>query len=241
MKQFFLYLLAPFLFLSCSNSNPTNGEELIALMHKKYASSWYKTLTFKQATIYYNADEKVAREQTWYEAMLLPNSLAIKFDSISSGDGIIFKNDSIYNFKNNKKLASRQLYHPLLILGFSVYAQRTEKTIDDLKNLQIDLSKIKLTTWQGKENYVVGDENGTHFYIEKERLLFTKIIQKGQNNSTNETQFNKYEPSQKGWIAPEVLFFTNGKMTLKEVYSELKTPILTKEVFDVNQFQKSNW
>lgn len=241
MKKFFLSLVAPFLFLSCTASNPTNGDELIALMHKEYATSWYKTLTFKQATIYYNADEKVAREQTWYEALLLPSSLAIKFDSITSGNGIVFKNNSIYNFKDGKYTTPRQLFHPLLILGFSVYAHSPEKTIDDLKNLQIDLSKIKTTTWQGKENYVVGDENATHFYIEKERLLFTKIIQKGQNNSTNETQFNKYEPLQKGWIAPEVIFFTNGKMTLKEVYSEIKTPTLTKEVFDVNQFQKSNW
>jgi len=241
MKQLFLYILAPLLFLSCSISEPTNGEELIALMHKKYASSWYQTLTFKQATIYYNAEEKVAREQTWYEAMLLPNSLAIKFDSITSGNGIVFKNDSIYNFKDGKKIASRPLYHPLLILGFSVYAQQPQKTINDLKKLQIDLSKIKTTTWQGKENYVVGDENANHFYIEKERLLFTKLIQKQANNTHRETQFNKYEPLQKGWISPEVLFFTNGKLTLKEVYSEIKTPVLTKEVFDVNQFQKSNW
>ena len=242
MKRIIFFTLVSFTFLSCSNSEkPKNGEEVINLMFNKYNNSWYKTLTFKQATIYYNKQEKVSREQTWFEAIKLPNSLAIKFDSINSKNGMLFKNDSIYNFRDGKPFAPRKLYHPLLILGFSVYKQDVEKTIHDLKNLNIDLSKIKTTNWQGKENYVIGDVNATHFYIEKERLLFTKLIQKNSNNSINEIQFNKYQPLENGWISPEVLFFTNGKMTLKEVYSEIKTPNLNKEIFDVNQFGNSIW
>jgi hypothetical protein len=241
MKNLFLYFLVAITFLSCGIPEPKNGQELVESMRERYKRDWYKTVTFKQATIYYNQDGKVAREQTWFEAMQLPSSLAIKFDSISSGSGIVFKNDSVYNFRGGLKIASRKLLHPLLVLGFSVYAQNPEKTIDDLINLNIDLSKIKIGKWQGKENYIVGDENAMHFYIEKERLLFTKMIQRGSNNSVNETQFNKYEPLQKGWISPEVLFFTNGKMTLKEVYSEIKTPVLSEEIFDVNQFEKVKW
>lgn len=241
MKSFFLYILVAFTFLSCTVSEPKNGKELVKSMHKKYKSDWYKTLTFKQATIYYNEDNKIVKEQTWLEAMKLPSSLAIKFDSINSGNGIVFKNDSIYSFNGGKTVSVRKLYHPLLILGFSVYTQSPEKTIDDLTQLKIDLSKIKTTTWQGKENYVVGDENEIHFYVEKDRLLFTKIVQKGRDNSINETQFNKYEPLNKGWISPEVLFFTNGKMTLKEVYREIKTPILNSEIFDVTQFLSAKW
>ena len=241
MKNLFLYFLVAITFLSCSESEPKNGEELVAAMHKKYKNDWYKTLTFEQATIYYNQQGKVAREQTWFEAMQLPSSLAIKFDSITSGTGILFKNDSVINLRGGLKVASRKFHHPLLILGFSVYAQSPTKTIEDLKAINIDLTKIKTTDWQGKVNYVVGDEKGTHFYIEKERLLFTKMIQYGSNNSVSETQFNKYEPLQKGWISPEVLFFTNGKMTMKEVYSEIKTPVLDAAVFDEKQFLKATW
>ena len=241
MKNLFLYFLIAFTFLSCAVSEPKNGQELIKSMYERYNGDWYKTLTFKQATIYYNAEEKIARKQTWFEAMLLPNSLAIKFDSITSGNGIVFKNDSIFTFNAGKMTPPRKLYHPLLILGFSVYAQSPEKTIEDLTQLKIDLSKITTTTWQGKENYVIGDEKATHFFIEKERLLFTKIIQQGRGNSINETQFNKYQPLQNGWISPEVLFFTNGKMTLKEIYSDIDTPELSNEVFDVNQFEKAKW
>ncbi|MDG1528129.1 MAG: hypothetical protein P8I51_03660 [Polaribacter sp.] len=241
MKNLFLYAIVAITFLSCGTPEPKNGEELIQSMHEKYNKDWYQTLTFEQATIYYNQSGEVIREQTWFEAMELPSSLAIKFDSITSGTGIVFKNDSVSNFRNGLKVSSRKFYHPLLILGFSVYAQNPEKTTEDLSKLNIDLSKIKTSNWQGKENYVVGDEKGTHFYIEKERLLFTKMVQFGSNNSVSETQFNKYEPLQNGWISPEVLFFTNGKMTMKEVYSDIKTPILGKEVFDLTQFEKAKW
>ena len=241
MKSIFVYILAAVTFLSCAAPEPKTGQELVKSMHQKYKSDWYKTVTFKQATIYYNSENKIVKEQTWLEAMQLPSSLAIKFDSIASGNGIIFKNDSIYTMNEGNMVDVRKLYHPLLILGFSVYAQSPEKTIDDLTQLKIDLSKIKTTTWKGKENYVVGDENATHFYIEKDRLLFTKIIQRGRNNSINETQFNKYEPLHKGWISPEVLFLTDGKITLKEVYSEIQSPKLNSEIFDVQQFKKAKW
>jgi len=241
MKNVLLFCIS-LVFVSCSESDPADGNELISSMHERYQENWYQTLTFKQATIYYNAEGEVSREQTWYEAMQLPSSLAIKFDSITSENGILFKNDSIHTFNNGKLVGSRQLYHPLLILGFSVYAQSPQKTTDDLAKLNIDLSKIKLGEWQGKENYIVGDENASHFYIEKERLLFTKLIQKSPNGKNiSETQFNKYEPLGKGWISPEVLFFTNGKMTLKEVYSEMETPALSDAIFDLQLFTKSTW
>lgn len=243
MRSVSVYILVAFTFLSCSVAvqEPENGQELVEAMYKKYKNDWYKTLTFNQATTFYNAEGKVAREQTWLEAMKLPSSLIVKFDSITSGNGILFKNDSMFTMNAGKQFAARKLHHPLLILGFSVYAQAPEKTINALKELKIDFTKMKVGTWQGKENYIIGDENGTHFYIEKERLLFTKLIQKSQNNVFTETQFNKYEPLGKGWVSPEVLFFTSGKMTLKEVYNDIKSPVLKEEIFNPEHFQKSSW
>src|SRR4051812_15021211 len=43
---------------------PKNGEELIAMMHDRYAGKWYRTLTFTQKTTL--PDGKV---ETWYEAL----------------------------------------------------------------------------------------------------------------------------------------------------------------------------
>lgn len=241
MKQLLLVGVTAITFFSCRTPTPKNGEELVKRMHQKYQNDWYKTLTFKQATIYFNQAEEVVKEQTWFEAMKLPNSLAIKFDSVTSGSGIVFKNDSVSNFKNGLKISTRKFYHPLLILGFSVYAQSPEKTIQDLVNLNIDLSKIETANWQGKENYIVGNQKETHFYIEKKRLLFTRMIQYGANGTINETQFNKYQPLQNGYISPEVLFLTNGKINMKEVYENIETPVLNQKLFDLKWFTKASW
>lgn len=241
MKSILIYTFSAFTIFLLLFSKPKNGEDVIQAMHKKYEKSWYNTLTFKQATFFYNAKEELTKEQTWFEAMLLPSSLTVKYDKKTSGDGIVFRNDSVFTFKQGKIELARRYPHVLLILGFSVYTQNPEKTIKDLKSLHIDFSKLTTKKWQGKVNYVIGDENATHFYIEKERLLFTRLIQKYPNNITRETQFNKYQPLQKGWVSPEVLFFTNGKMTLKEVYSEIKTPVLNEEIFNIKKFKEIKW
>jgi hypothetical protein len=41
-----------------------------------------------------------------------------------------------------------------------------------------------------------------------------------------ETQFNKYiKVNGGGWVAPEVLFFADGKPTTTEIYTDVRTDI----------------
>src|SRR2546429_9298389 len=55
------------------------SEDLIREMQKKYAQSWYKTLTFVQQTTEFQADGKT-KVSTWYEALYAPGRLRIDFD-----------------------------------------------------------------------------------------------------------------------------------------------------------------
>ena len=61
------------------------------------------------------------------------------------------------------------------------------------------------------------------------------------NGTINETQFNKYQPLQNGYISPEVLFLTNGKINMKEVYENIETPVLNQKLFDLKWFTKASW
>src|SRR5437762_1993496 len=63
------------------------SEDLIHAMQKKYAQSWYKTLTFVQKTTEFEADGKT-KVSTWYEALYAPGRLRIDFDPIADGNGI---------------------------------------------------------------------------------------------------------------------------------------------------------
>jgi hypothetical protein len=219
-----------------------SGEDLIAAMHKRYAGKWYKTLTFVQKTITHKPDGATSAE-TWYEAMTLPGKLRIDFDPVEQGNGLLFADGKIYPFREGKTGGGRPLIHPLMVLGFDVYGQPAETTIAQVKTLNIDLSVIHQEKWQGRDAYVVGakkgDLNSPQFWIDKKELYFVRLIEiKGRDKkSVHEVQFNKYLKVKGGWVAPEVLFFVDGKPTTTEVYSDIQANV----TLDADLWNPEKW
>lgn len=222
---------------------PKTGDELIQQMHARYAGKWYPTLTFVQTTKYPGSRP----QETWYEAMRLPGMLRIDIAPLDSGRALIFRNDSIYQFTSGRQTAARPFVHPLMVLGFDVYADPPARTIQKLKGLNFDLSKIQHGTWQGKNVWIVGtatpgDTTTPQFWVDQEDLLFVRMIQRGQQGNVNETQFNKYFKTDGGWVAPEVLFFTNGQPGIVEIYHDVKVGVtLPEELFDPARFSRPAW
>ena len=207
-----------------------SGDELIAAMQKKYAGKWYKTLTFVQKTIHHKPDG-TSTSEIWYEAMNVPGSLRIDFAASEKGDGLLFTGGQIFAFRDGKPATGRAFVHPLLVLGFDVYAQPAATTLEQMKGLGIDLSIIHEEKWQDKTVYVVGakqgDLNTPQFWVDKKDLLFVRLIQLGgrDKKSVQETQFNKYVKAGGGWVSAEVKFFVDGKRTTSEEYSDIQTGI----------------
>lgn len=220
-----------------------SGEDLIAAMHKKYDGKWYKTLTFVQKTINYDADG-TAKSETWYEALSAPGKLRIDIEPLEKHNGILFADGKIWSYRDGKVMADgRPFVHPLLILGFDVYAQPAATTIAQVKGLGIDLSVIHKEKWQGQDVYVVGAKQGDlttpQFWVTKKDLLFVRLFQAvGKDKKTiQETQFNKYVKAGGGWVAPEVKFFTNGKLTIDEFYSDIQADVkLDAELWNPEKF-----
>ena len=236
-----LSLLTLFVAASVLAPAPKNGEELIRAMHDRYAGKWYSTLTFMQKTYY--PDGHV---ETWYEAAKLPGSLRIDIAPLDSGKAIVFRNDSIFGVKGGKADAGTPMIHPLLVLGFDVYMAPAENTIEKLKTLKFDLTKLHTDTWQGKPVYVVGADSGdvktSQFWIDQKDLLFVRLLRPTRDGGVSETQFNKYAKVGEAWISPEVLFFTNGKAGNKEEYHDWKTNMpLQANLFNTDKFVKAEW
>jgi hypothetical protein len=205
-----------------------SGDDLIAAMYKKYEGKWYKTLTFIQKTITHKPDGTPSFE-TWYEAMSVPGKLRIDIEPLDKGNGILFADGKLFSIRDGKAAAGRPFVHPLMTLGFDVYHQPVATTIEQVKGFGIDLSVIHLEKWQGREVYVVGAVKGDlktpQVWVDKKNLYFVRLIQLGGRDKkvVNETQFNKYFKSGGGWVAPEVLFFADGKPTTTEEYTEVRT------------------
>src|SRR4029077_5276555 len=84
-------------------------------------------------------------------------------------------------------------------------------------------------TWQGRPGYVVGAPSGDlrrrQFLGEKERLVFVRMIEPGQRDSTrtSDIRFNDYRPSGPAWISAEVAFLVDGKERWLEQDVDIKT------------------
>src|SRR3989442_11012935 len=193
------------------------SEGLIRGMQRKYAQSWYKTLTFVQKTTEFQADGKT-KVSTWYEALYAPGRLRIDFDPIADGNGILFANNTVYSMKGSKVENSRPFVHSLIVLGFDVYFVPVPQLLETLKQLKFDLSVMHEDTWQGRRVYVVGAQRGdlhsTQFWIDKKNLYFVRLLRPtGKDGSaTSDVQFNQYQRTKaRAWDAAEVVFMNNGR------------------------------
>jgi len=228
--------------VGCFALDIKSGDELVAAMHKKYSSKWYKTLTFKQQTITHKADG-TSETAIWYEALNAPGKLRIDFEPLDKHDGILFADGKLYSYREGKLANSRAFVHPLLVLGFDAYVQSPETTIAQLKGLGLDMTVFHEDTWQGQPAYVVGakqgDLNTPQFWVTKKDLLFVRLIQLGGRDKkvVQETQFNKYVKAKGGWVAAEVLFYNAGKLVTSEEYSEIQAGM----PLDANLWNPDSW
>ena len=238
-----------FLLLSASTARPaaqaasiTSTRDLIAAMQTKYATTWYKTATFEQKTTNIAADG-TPTVATWYEAIAVPGKLRIDIAPIAAGNGILFADGKTFNIKAGKVQSSRPYVHPLLLLGFDVYKLPIDDVLRELGDLKFDLSVIHDDAWQGRPTWVVGaangDEHRAQFWIDRERLVFVRMIRPAgaDGSHTQETQFNKYVKLGGGWMAPEVVFKTDGRVATTEEYSDLHADM----TFDPKLFDPDAW
>jgi hypothetical protein len=204
-----------------------SGEEVLAAMKKKYDGKWYKTLTFEQKTVNYKPDG-TSEAHTWYEALTVPGKLRIDIAPLEKGDGIIFADGKLFQFRDGKLAGSRDFVHPLLVLGFDVYGQPVERTAAQLKGFDIDMSVVHEEPWQNGTAIVVGAKQGDlttpQFWIDKKNLVFTRLFQPAgrDKKSIQETQFNGYQKVKGGWVSAEVKFFVDGKLVTTEEYTKIQ-------------------
>lgn len=229
MKYVSTILLICFAAAAAFAGGVKNGEDILTKMHDKYAGKWYKTLTFVQKTTNYKPDGTSTAE-TWYEAMTVPGSLRIDFAD-KPGDGILFTNGQIYQWRDGKGMPGRPFVHPLMVLGFDIYNQPAARTIEQVKAMGIDLTQVHEEKWQGRKVYVVGAAQGdlkkNQVWVDKDRLVFVRLIQMvgKDKDHVSETQFNKYEKFGGGWVSVDVRFFVDGKPTTTEEYSDVQVDI----------------
>lgn len=224
-------------------ATPATGRELLTAMHDRYAGRWYHTLTFVQTTTLANGST-----ETWYEAASIPGRLRIDFGPDTARTTLLFRGDSIYQFRNGTVAGARPFVHPLMVLGFDVYAQPVERTVAQLTTLGFDLGAVHSDTWQGRPVYVVGappgDTLGRQFWVDQERLVFVRMIEPSRRDPPAHivTEFNDYRPLGQAWVAAEVRATVNGKPVQLEQYHDIKAdPPLPDDLWNAGTLPPATW
>jgi hypothetical protein len=223
-----------------------DGEALLRTMHDRYKASWYDTVTFTQKSTTHNPDG-TTKVETWYEAALLPGKLRIDIAPLQNRNGYIFSDGNLTILKDGKVSGTQPRVNMLLVLGFDVYRQDPETTINVVKAQGYDLTKLREDTWEGHPVYVVGAAKGDlqtrQFWVEKDTLLFVREMEPSRSDQkTEDIRFVDYRKLAAGWIAARVEVHVDGKMTFSEEYSDIQCNVkIDPAVFDPQQFNSTHW
>lgn len=237
-----IFSLVTLTHFSYARQRPATPQELIATMYNAYKADWYRTITFTQQTEFFQNGIK-QREETWYEAMDMTSAaLVIKFNSMESGNGMIFRNDSLLTYADDSLKSKSLKIHELIVLGFSVYTIPPDSTLAKLETAGFDLTFFITDNYDSRPHYIVGDPEKAQFWIDANTLLFTKMKKKHSNNKVSEIEFKGYQKLGKGWIETEVIFSLNGQITMREIYKNIKSPkSLPAGFYSQTKFSKITW
>ena len=221
----------------------TTAEQLVSAMHDRYAGKWYPTLAFVQKNTRY-LPQGGTDTSTWSEVLSFPGKLRIDVEPRANGNGNIYRNDTVYVFNNGRLVRQARAPHPLLLLGFDVYFLPVDRAIAGLREIGFNLARMHESTWQGRPAYVVGavagDLRSRQFWIDRDRLVFVRMIEPSRRDTTktSEIRFNRYYQVGDAWLSPEVEFLTDGTRDFLEEYTQIKTGVpVEASVFDPGKWR----
>ena len=202
-----------------------SSESLVQAMYDRYNRTWYRTLSFTQATTLARGNDSTVVEE-WREWARIPGALRIEMGPPEEGRVTIFARDSTFALNRGQLVRAVNRTNALMTLGFDVYAQPVERTLASLRAQGFYLARFHVDTLQGVPVYVVGaargDSTSKQFAVEADRLLFIRLLEPAQNGQTMAIWFKNYERLAGGWIAPEVEAFVGSRRVLHEIYSNVR-------------------
>jgi outer membrane lipoprotein-sorting protein len=206
-------------------SSMTSGEAVVTAMHRRYADTWYKTVSFTESMMRRTGADSVS--ETWDEVLLMPDRLRIDVRGANPKRAYIYNGDSLFVVRGDSvtRLAQPNL---LFLMGFTVYRQPVEQTLRELGAEHFAMTPVHEDTWEGRSVYVIGaakgDVRSRQLWIDRDRLLFLRALQPAARDSakTDDYRFDNYKQEPGGWISETVLELLDGKVVFQEEYRDVR-------------------
>jgi hypothetical protein len=213
---------------------PRTGADVLGAMRAAYAGKWYHTLTFTQKTTRRGQDG-TDRQETWYETLshsAAGTKLRIDFGDLSAGNGVIYTPDSSFRVRGGKPQPATGTGNEFLPLIEGVYVQPVAKTVKELDQMKVDMSRVRTGTWEGKPVWIVGassaaDSTSPQFWVDTGRkVLVRMILALAPGQPPYDVHLGGYERVGKGaWLATKIEMFQGGVRRQAEEYSGWKVDV----------------
>jgi hypothetical protein len=227
-------------------NTPRTGADVLEAMRAAYAGKWYHTLIFKQKTTLRGQDGK-EREETWYETLshtAAGTKLRIDRGDLAAGNGVVYTPDSLFPVRNGQPQPPRGSGNEFLPLIEGVYVQPVARTITELGQMKVDMSRVRAGTWDGKPVWIVGassaaDTTSPQFWIDTDRkLLVRMMLSFAPTQPPYDVRLGGYERVGNGaWLATKIEMYQNGVKQQTEEYSDWKVDVPV----DPAMFDTSKW
>ena len=230
-----------------TSATPRTGADVLEAMRSAYAGKWYHTLTFKQKTTM-RAPDGTEREQTWHETLVhsaaAGTKLRIDFGDLSAGNGVLYTPDSSFRVRAGQVQAPSASGNEFLPLIEGVYVQPVAKTVKELDQMKVDMSRVHTGTWQGKPVWIVGaaspsDTTSPQFWIDTDRkVLVRMMLSFSPDQPPYDVQLGGYERVGKGaWLATQIKMYQGGSLKQGEDYSDWKVDVpVDPALFDLSKW-----
>ena len=219
--------------------------ELLQLIKEQTRDFTFNEYTFIQETIRMNKDGSVRDTTTWYEALRFPDRFRIDFGELENGNAVIYRNDSVYLFREGSLAKSKAEENELMLLEGGICTHPVDTIRARMERQGYDLSKFRTDYFRGEPVYVIGAEKGDstskQIWIHKEKLATVRRLDPGEERMV-EAIFDDFVYQDGAWIETWVEFYIDGQLLQTERYRSINTkPELEDALFDPNRFGEWNW
>lgn len=214
-------------------------------MYDRYHGKWRKSLIFTQRTEKYRHDSLIATE-TWYETMVYPKNFRIDFGEPSEGNCVIFRDDSLYAFRQHKLKTSRADTNDLLyFLGGMYFSPSFTEVCNRFNSFHINPDKGYHRQWQGHKIFVLGAEKETdsvnQLWIEGPAFNVVRLIT-FEGGSMQDGVFSGHKEVGNAPCETLVTFSVDGDLRQKEVYRDCKANMqIPPAMFSVDSPWRWHW
>lgn len=225
MKKSVLSLLVFIAGTSGLFSQYNSGEEILRVMHKRYAKGPCRSYSFSQRNIHYKADT-VAGSSVWHENIEFPDKFRIVFGKPEHGNKVVFRNDSSYHYRKNELLEARAYSNTLLLLLGGMYYRNFDDVKQRLKQAGYSLQAWNATHWSREEvlvaGAVAGDTLSNQIWVSRKDLRIVRILEKMSDGRIMDMRFESHQKWCGGLVETKVSFRRDGRLEQVEEYYNMK-------------------